>query len=235
MRAGAGPVRRYRSAGARANWVLLTLGGFGILSLLSLSFTILELDLLMRIESGGFVSEEALAGSDSRQLLVAVLSFPALIATAISFCFWIHRASANLEPLGAEGQRFSPGWAVGFWFVPIAWLILPYLVMKEIWKGSSPRRAVGAGASWKDAPASPLLGCWWVAWLSGNVTAAVGLQMFENADTIRASIRADWVYIAGEALLLASGILAFALVWQITSNQENRNLSQGQDAYRWGP
>ena len=222
---GPAPERQYRSAGARANCVLVTLGVFGIVMLLSMSFVVVEIDLLMRIEAGAFVSQDSLEASDRRQLLTTVLWILALIATATAFCFWIHRAAANLGPLGASDQRFSPGWAVGWWFVPIAMLILPYRAMKEIWKGSYPRSAWQNTSSWRDAPASPLLGWWWVAWLSGNVTSAVAVGLLDDGETIGEFIRADWVFVAGDALLLMSGMLAFVLVWQITSNQEEKNLA----------
>ena len=205
----------------RANWTFLTLGVFGIISLLSMSFTIAEIDLLMRIERGAFVSEDTLAGSDDRQLNVGVLRLLAFVATVVAFCFWIHRASENLVGLGIDSQRFSPGWSVGWWFVPIAMLFRPYQVMKEIWSASYPS-SVGRGeAAWQDAPVSPLLGWWWLAWLVGGVVEYSAYRMFtlDEGATITQFIRGDWLLVAGDGLTLLATVLLFVLVWQITSNQ----------------
>ncbi len=50
----------------------------------------------------------------------------------IFFLVWLHRVTAALRQ--AQGAtRFSPGWAVGGWFIPLAQLVLPFLSMKDVW------------------------------------------------------------------------------------------------------
>ena len=196
------------------------LGAFGIATFFSLSYTIAEIDLLMRIERGVVVSDETLTKSDDRQSTVAMLTLLAFAGTVVAFCIWIYRASKNLGALGIAGQKFSPGASVGCWFIPLLMLFVPYLVMKEIWRGSRPDAARHTEDAWKKTPVSPLMGWWWATWISGSFVASAGYQIFDDGETISELLRADWLIIAGNSLLLLSGIFVFALVWQISSNQD---------------
>jgi hypothetical protein len=75
----------------------------------------------------------------------------------VLFCFWLYRANANARALGAEGMRFSPGWAVGWLFVPIMNFFRPYQVVREIWKASDPH----ASSQWDQLPTPALIKTWW--------------------------------------------------------------------------
>ena len=87
--------------------------------------TVEVIDLTERYESGSFVFLQ-LSDAEDNQFGAAVFYFLAVLAAAIAFLMWIFRASQNLPRLGAVGQRFSPRWAVGWWFVPIMLLFRPY-------------------------------------------------------------------------------------------------------------
>src|SRR5688500_9582042 len=40
------------------------------------------------------------------------------VVSVIVVAMWIHRAHANLRDAGLDGLEFSPGWAVGWYFIP---------------------------------------------------------------------------------------------------------------------
>ena len=138
---------------------------------------------------------------------------------------WIHQASKNLVALGVHYQRFSPGWAVGWWFVPVMSLFRPYQVMKEIWRGSYPDIGIGDQAAWRNVPVSSLLGWWWAALLLHGWVLNVGIKLFIRGETVSQVITADWIFVVGDVIEIMASILVFALVWQITSNQEKRHNS----------
>ncbi len=100
-----------------------------------------------------YTREEA-ALNDIRELIVGLLYVVAYIVTAITFLRWIHRANLNCHGFGAEGMKFTPGWSIGYYFIPILNFFKPYQAMKEIWKVST--NPVG----WKNVKGSPLLD-WW--------------------------------------------------------------------------
>ncbi len=81
----------------------------------------------------------ASTGLDGWRLLAAIsalLTLLAFIATSVPFLMWIHRANRNARALGAQDMRFTPGWSVGWFFVPLLSLWKPYQAMKEIWRAS---------------------------------------------------------------------------------------------------
>jgi Domain of unknown function (DUF4328) len=79
----------------------------------------------------------------------------------ILFCFWIHRANSNARALGAERMSFTPGWSVGWFFVPIMNIFRPYQVVREIWNSSGP----SADSGGNDVSAPIVIKVWWGLWL----------------------------------------------------------------------
>ena len=69
---------------------------------------------------------------------------------------------ANHRLLGRPGSKWSPGWAIGAWFVPPgAIYAVPWLIFKELWKGSDPAN-VPNDPAWKRRPVSSLIHVWWI-------------------------------------------------------------------------
>ncbi len=200
----------------------------GLFVIASMISTVWEIGLLQRIESGEFVSEAEALDNDNRQAAIGMLYLVTLVVVVISFLIWIHRASKNLAPLGWEDQRFSPGWAVGWWFIPIMSLFRPYQVVKEIWNGSYP------GIS-SDAPTSPLLGWWWATWLLSGWIGNGAFKIYLPSDaTVSDLITADWFYVVSDAITMVALVLIAILIWQVTSNQEKRSVafSQGSQMFK---
>ena len=55
-----------------------------------------------------------------------------MIPGMVLFFVWIRRANINADALVRSRMEFTPGWAVGWFFVPFANLFKPYQVMAEI-------------------------------------------------------------------------------------------------------
>lgn len=92
------------------------------------------------------------------------------LVTGVLVLTWTHRASYNVRALGATGLKFTPGWSVGWYFIPIANLWKPLQAMTETWRASvNPRE-------WRRQAGSALLWCWWSFWiLNFLVESAVDL------------------------------------------------------------
>jgi len=82
------------------------------------------------------------------------------LVVMILFLVWIHRVSTNLQALSGEKLEFTPGWAVGWFFVPFANLVQPYRVLRDLWRVSH---------RGKHDPAVVVVGWWWGLWLLGYV------------------------------------------------------------------
>jgi hypothetical protein len=87
-----------------------------------------------------------------------------MLATVVLFLTWFYRARKNAG-LSGWRQRWSPGWAIGSWFLPPVLLWFPYQIMADIWRAGRP---TGMG----DRPSSGLLpGLWWACWVLAWVTS----------------------------------------------------------------
>jgi hypothetical protein len=79
------------------------------------------------------------------------------IALIVIYCMWIYRASSNLYALNPNFMgQYSPGWAVGWWFIPFVNIVIPYFVVKEIYLQSMPET---------EPRSSGILLLWWLTYL----------------------------------------------------------------------
>ena len=100
---------------------------------------------------------------------LSIVSLVAMIGCFILVGCWIYRASANAHTLSDE-MTISPGWAVGWYFVPFANLVKPYQAMREIWMASHFR------GNWHGEPTPGLLVGWWSLWIVTNILGNLSLR-----------------------------------------------------------
>ncbi len=85
---------------------------------------------------------------------------------------WIYLTSQNSHLISSDTMEFSPGWAVGWYFVPIANFWKPYQAMKEIWM-INVSDTIPSIYPW-----------WWFLWILttylGNVAFYVDPNSFNN-------------------------------------------------------
>jgi len=172
-------------------------------------------------------SEDLTAGewimSLSALALIAVKVL-AYIASIVFFLMWLYRAYKNLEAINVRNLDASPGWAVGYWFIPILNLFKPLRVVSEVYNGSDPEIAK-EGYGFSDTTTPAMLGFWWACWLISNFTGRIA-EMIEKAskDVTETSIL---VYIVSLALGIMAGVLLIFIVKDIDNRQAacERNLT----------
>lgn len=109
-------------------------------------------------------------------IAVLLINFVIYICAVIAVAMWIHRGHRNLHEAGIPDLKFSPGWAVGWYFVPIAFLFMPFQAMRELWTVSH-NRSDSFSAS---APGN--LGMWWAFWIIGNILGNVSFRTSDMGD-----------------------------------------------------
>jgi hypothetical protein len=62
------------------------------------------------------------------------------------------RLAKNHQALGRPGTRWTRGWAIGGWLIPLASTVIPYLQIRELWRGSDPELGLDA-YDWSRKPA----------------------------------------------------------------------------------
>ena len=214
--------RPYRSARTRATLTTTALIAYAVISLWWINTIGNQNALLDAREADGHVSDELL-NQAYEKTDDAWKAWQAIYAvTAVLFIAWMFRASRNLLPLGNNSQEYSPAAAIWTWMVPLAHLILPYIVMKEIWAGSHPNRTYHPKTGSLQAPMLCAIGPWWISWISGGVLGIIGAILTGIEGSAGMLITANRLMIWSEVANIVAAGLAILIVLTITSNQEGR-------------
>jgi hypothetical protein len=161
------PIVPFESGHTRAVWTIILLAVVAVTSVASagLNYSLYKLVLAGDVQA-----------LDSSGGWVGWTSNLAMVGAVIAFSMWTHRVYRNLPALGARLLRYTPGWAVGWLFVPFANLVIPYFVFAEIWRNSIP--APAASANGHGNRFSPLLIGWWIVNVLPFVVLVVGFVGF---------------------------------------------------------
>ena len=135
-------------------------------------------------------------------------------AAALCLLFWIFRANKNAAALSGLPLDHSPGWAVGWFFVPFANWWKPFEVMREIYKASRTPH------EWRKAKRAAIVGWWWGVYLIGSV-ASIGIMVANSTgDTLllrRFAVALYAAIVVHQTLLLI--IVGRIVKWQATAHR----------------
>ena len=153
----------------------------------------------------------------------------ASLAGGVLFLMWMHQASKNAHALRGQGLMTSPGWAVGWWFIPIASMWKPYQALTEIWRASDPEVAVG-DESWRDRAVPGTFPMWWALYLLSGVVSLVGVGISAVAGLKQAGVESALKFedATGNAVVAVSLFLSAMAAVAIISIM--RQLERRQEA-----
>ena len=139
--------------------------------------------------------------------VTGVMGF-AFVLSVIFFCIWTNKSMKNAWALREDAAlpTMAPGWAVGYYFIPILMLWKPFEGMKEIWQVTfQGERELG------------LLRWWWGFWLLSNFADNIGIKLpTETFEELAVSCFYDGVT---TLLAIGAGILVIQIVAQVTEKQ----------------
>lgn len=170
----------FRDLAALVKWLKFALVAFLLATMINAYSNWLQIVLLVEAQHGARVAANVAAANDFRQRSVGFIYFLAYLATAIVFLRWTFLTKRNAIALRAHGLAFSPGWAVGWYFVPIFTLWKPYQALKETYQASHPEFL----DNWSVAPYPKLLSLWWAIWI---ITCLVG-QLILRGSLLRQNV-----------------------------------------------
>jgi len=164
----------------------------------------------------------------------AITQILAYIATIVFFAIWINRSCKNawlfdaadrpprrlLGPVASSAMTVTPGWAVGWYFIPIANLWKPYGAMSEIRNASGPGKMTA------------ILPFWWALWIGANVIGNISMRM--PTETIGEYTVSSVFDLVTAPVSLASNIVAVFLISGITKLQDARRPAQVTEPGRVG-
>jgi hypothetical protein len=137
-------------------------------------------------------------------ILGAIVYIASFIGAAVAVPMWMHRAYRNMPALGEQGMRWSPGWAAGGWFIPIAWFAIPYLCLRELWSSFGDERSLPQQ--------------YWTAWIIAYV-----LQIFNTIFT-RVGDRpvGDAFGILDQIAIVIAALLLITMMRRISRRERDR-------------
>jgi hypothetical protein len=194
--------------------VLLLIGlGVKVLAIVS---AYMQLNLL----SHAPYSVAAARANDLRENVVGSVQLLLYLITVIVFGRWIYLAHQNLPDLGARYLRFTPGWSVGCFFVPIMNLWAPYQAMRELAKASrTPRQ-------WELEDSPPLIFIWWILWLILQVLGNAVIQGGLHRKTLADLQMITTLDIASGLLSVPHYLLALYIVRRVSRDQSSTYAEQ---------
>jgi hypothetical protein len=139
--------------------------------------------------------------------LVLSLSF---LASAVLFLRWLHLLVRTAEGSGAEFAQ-SPASAVGWWLMPVANLVKPYLNVRELL----------ARLSTDGTRVAAPLGLWWTAWLLMLFVGKFSSNLSSSEDP-RAFPLAQWMGLAAAGVALVAGMLCLKVMAALQRAVEQR-------------
>lgn len=214
----------FQNLSSLATWVTVLLAVGLTMTCVAVWSSFLQLDLLDRAANGVTVPLEEADANDARESLVGFVQLGIYIVTAIFFGRWIYVAATNIRSLGATRLVFTPGWAVGYYFIPIVNLWKPYQAMREIWNASHTPTA----RSYERGNA--LLGFWWTFWVLSNVAGQVAFRITMAGKTASEYITSTNVAIFAECVDMPLCILAILLIRKLSTAQARTAAARGVHA-----
>jgi len=104
-------------------------------------------------------------------------------------------------------MHFTPGWCVGWYFVPIWNLFRPHQCMREIWDTVHLQRPVG----------SALLRLWWLFWILYNIAGRAAWRFEARATELAGYVLCDTLYTVSDGIDVILHVLALMLVTRVAA------------------
>ena len=156
------------------------------------------------------IEAAAIAAETSRnESLIAGATGLLMLATLFVFGRWIVVAHRNLPALGAQRLEFRPGWALGFFFIPILNWWKPYQAMRSLWRSSnSVHRPELQESPW-------MLPAWWTCWVVYSLVANGSWRSGRDGATF------DLVENGVYGLLCVFASLVVSRIWNAQAHQRD--------------
>ena len=147
------------------------------------------------------------------------VDFALYLVAGVAFVLWLHRVRVNLSSFGVHHLRYSPGWTIGGWFIPLGNLVMPLLVVSEIDKAMAERTAATAEPGWGERDQGrPIFVLWAVFWTLRTVASYAQAALLDIAPMAGAAISIG--------IELGAGVCAVLLILRITNSHEKLRNSE---------
>lgn len=114
----------------------------------------------------------ALETSDAVVPKIILTYLTVALAAFMVNAIWIYRSTANANALYPTNAQITAGWAVGWFFVPIAHLFKPYQALSQTYRKSHRMAETDPMARW--------FAIFWAAWIISSIVDQIANRMFDG-------------------------------------------------------
>lgn len=192
--------------GQRALWATWTFG------LMQVGFALVHVyqNVVINRFIEGSVGIDALSQSDGVVGFAAIGSiFVILCAFAVNGRF-LYLASRNAQLINDDPKAITPGWFVGWYFVPIANLWMPFTAMKQTWGRLFPSQS--------DTP--QWLAIWWFSWVGMNIFDRI-LSRMAVPDNLPDYLTYNNAFMVSGVLWLVPTYFFLRIIREVTAAEHN--------------
>lgn len=169
---------------------------------------------LSRFDGWNRPEAKAVPGEVRVLLTYALLDLIMAGLTVIAFILllvWSYRVTANTRRRVGDRLDVTPGWAIGWWFVPIANLFKPLQMV------SQNLRVAEAGNAWRRRDRPEVLGLWWAFWVASTIFGRFASRLD------RLDAPPDGLYVIVKALamilMIGSAVLTHRVLTSVAAKQ----------------
>ena len=142
------------------------------------------------------------------------------LVAQILLVIWMFKTSKLANALHPGPRRWTNGWTIGGWFIPLANAVIPKLVMNELERiVTAPRTAGVVHPEWRHRPTAAVGWVWWIATVAGSIGFLDGQDRFEEwgeeivtRDLTGAYLNAAWT----SAILTVAAVAGALMVRRMT-------------------
>jgi hypothetical protein len=154
--------------------------------------------------------------------VMAALNLLFSLPVVVLWLVWFWRVRMNAEAFAPGQIRYAPGWAIGAWFVPVAWFFMPKQIINDICDHSDPTSTRTTWYGPRQSSNRGLLNGWWTMWLIGMVGGFLNFENWYDAGTVEEAGGTAALSVFLDLLAVPSAVLAILVVLRLTSLQEDR-------------
>ena len=203
--------------------------GFIAASCIQIFSNAMQINLLNDYFVRELYSEEAFSVlADKNDVRSGLLSGVWVLFLFLSFFIiggWFYVSAKQNQSSAVKNLSVTPGWAVGWFFVPFANLVMPYRALKEIYKASF------NNAEWEQNPIPHYFPVWWATWIVTNVVSNIQSKMdssLGDSYTFQQLNDVSYVAIVSNATGIVSAYFLLKIVVAVAKNQNEQILQTAQ-------
>ncbi len=205
---------RPRGFGLFANLAIVLLILFTFVTVVNVAAGFGELSLLLRIRSGAAVTFAEASGLDDTRSALGLLQALSFVVCVPAVAAWAYLAKVGARAIGATGMAFSPLATVAWFFVPVAYLWLPFRAMAETWRASLDP------VEWRAQPVPALLKAWWLCWVCYLVSGRAVTLLLREPTSVDGYVWANLLSQANDLCAAAAAVLLVLVITGLTNRQD---------------